>query len=312
MIDTRPLPLVPADVDLRDFPFTPIFRARLFGSEFHANATDGEWRAGVTLWLKSWDQVPAGTLPTDDIALCRLAELGRDMKTWKKLKDRALRGWRECTDGRLHHAVVAAGVLEAWGKRRSASSKGKAGASARWGTSNAPATNSDSTGNATATVENGTGNAQAMPGDGNRQGQGERRDREKERSSLRSDLAASPSDAQSQAKPPGVPKGDKRKTRAAIPDDCPTEFERTWAVNHWREKGRPDLAETITDQAAQFRDHHAKEGSRFADWPAAWRTWARNALRFTRPPQTSARPGQMREFSLEEIIAAGKSGRVSN
>lgn len=112
-----PAPLVPAEVDLRDFPFTPIFRARLFGSTFHARASDSEWRAGVTLWLKSWDQVPAGTLPDDDIDLCRLAELGRDLKTWRKLRAGALHGWFKCADGRLHHKVVAEGVMEAWERK---------------------------------------------------------------------------------------------------------------------------------------------------------------------------------------------------
>lgn len=90
-----------------------MFRSRLFGSTFHARATDGEWRAGVTLWMKSWDQVPAGSLPTDDIDLCRLAELARDIKTWKKVKDGALRGWVLCTDGRLYHPVVAEGINNA-------------------------------------------------------------------------------------------------------------------------------------------------------------------------------------------------------
>ena len=39
-----PEPLVPANVDLRDFPFMPIEVERLFGSEFHAQASDSEWR----------------------------------------------------------------------------------------------------------------------------------------------------------------------------------------------------------------------------------------------------------------------------
>lgn len=102
-------PLTPDTADLRDFPFTPMFRSRLFGSSFHAHSTDGEWRAGVTLWMKSWDQVPAGSLPTDDVELCRLAELGRDLKTWRKVKEGALRGWQRCA-GRLYHKVVAEGV----------------------------------------------------------------------------------------------------------------------------------------------------------------------------------------------------------
>lgn len=54
-----PRPLTPADSDLRDFPYMPIDIARLFGSEFHARSDDAAWRAGVTLWLKSFHQVPA-------------------------------------------------------------------------------------------------------------------------------------------------------------------------------------------------------------------------------------------------------------
>lgn len=118
-IQLPPEPPVPADADLRAFPFTPIFRSRLFGSSFHARVNDSEWRAGVTLWLKSWDQVPAGSLPDDDIDLCRLAELGRETRAWKKLRDGALRGWYRCNDGRLYHLVVAEGVNEALeGKRK--------------------------------------------------------------------------------------------------------------------------------------------------------------------------------------------------
>ncbi|SBW12677.1 hypothetical protein KL86APRO_30168 [uncultured Alphaproteobacteria bacterium] len=116
-MDNLPEPMVPEACDLRDFPFTPIFRARLFGSEFHARASDGGWRAGVTLWLKSWDQVPAGSLPDDDVSLCRLAELGRDRRAWAKVKDEALHGWVKCSDGRLYHPVVAEGVTEAWARK---------------------------------------------------------------------------------------------------------------------------------------------------------------------------------------------------
>ena len=174
-------PLVPSDCDLRDFPFTPLFRARLFGSSFHARANDAEWRAGVTLWLKSWDQVPAGSLPDDDIDLCRLAELGRDLKAWRKVKEGAMRGWVLCDDGRLYHPVVAEGVLEAWDRRSSASRKGKAGAEKRWGAASAKAMPEPmpqlskmngagmaqlSEGDARA---NATAIARAMPGDSNRQ-----------------------------------------------------------------------------------------------------------------------------------------------
>lgn len=110
-------PLVALGVDLRDFSFTPIFRSRLFGSSFHARVSDAGWRSGLTLWLKSWDQVPAGSLPDDDIDLCRLAEFGRDMKSWKKVREEAMHGWLLATDGRRYHPVVAEGVNEAWKRK---------------------------------------------------------------------------------------------------------------------------------------------------------------------------------------------------
>src|SRR5271167_2479587 len=96
-------PPVPIDADLRDFGFMPLDIVRLFGSTFHARATDAEWRAGVTLWLKSYHQMPAGSLPADDIELCRLAELGRDVRAWKKIKAGTMHGWYACSDGRLYH-----------------------------------------------------------------------------------------------------------------------------------------------------------------------------------------------------------------
>lgn len=114
MTDNMSTPLTPADCDLRDFPFIPLEMGRLFGSEFHARATDAEWRAGVTLWLKSFHQVPAASLPDDDVQLARLAELANNVRAWKKVRIVALHGWEKSEDGRLYHPVVAEKALEAW------------------------------------------------------------------------------------------------------------------------------------------------------------------------------------------------------
>ena len=62
-----------------------------------------------------------------------MAELGRDLRAWRKLKGGALHGWFKCTDARLYHWVVAEVVAEAWERRRSASKKGLKGASSKWG-----------------------------------------------------------------------------------------------------------------------------------------------------------------------------------
>ncbi|MDE2466169.1 MAG: hypothetical protein KGO02_21000 [Alphaproteobacteria bacterium] len=76
------------------------------------------------------------------------------------------------------------------------------------------------------------------------------------------------------------PKATKRRSQKALPDDCPNERDRLWALEHWRAKKRPDLCEAITEQIERFRDYHLKTGKLWADWSAAWRNWSRNAVTF--------------------------------
>ncbi|MBU2754944.1 YdaU family protein [Acidithiobacillus sp. CV18-2] len=127
-----PDPPVPADCDLRQFPYMPLDITRLFNSDFHAITNAEEWRAGLTLWMKSFHQVPAASLPNDDVILCRLAELGRDLEAWKAIKERALHGWILCADGRLYHPVVAEKANEAWKSKQERTEKARDRANARW------------------------------------------------------------------------------------------------------------------------------------------------------------------------------------
>jgi uncharacterized protein YdaU (DUF1376 family) len=117
MSDELPPPLVPADVDLRGLEYMPLLGNHLLGSAFHAMCTDEEWRIGVTLWWASWNQVPAASLPDDDVALTRLADLGRDTKTFKRVREKALHGFVKCSDGRLYHRFLSKQALIAWEKR---------------------------------------------------------------------------------------------------------------------------------------------------------------------------------------------------
>ncbi len=127
-------PLTPADCDLRDSKFMPVYVQAMLNSGFNAMMDDAAWRAGVTLWLKAWHQVPAASLPDDDPELCALAGLGRDVAGWQGLRDRALRGWLRCDDGRLYHPLVAEAALEAWISRLLGQRFSAAGHSRRWGT----------------------------------------------------------------------------------------------------------------------------------------------------------------------------------
>ena len=123
-------PLVPADVDLTDFAFMPFEFGRLFKSETWILSNDAEKVAALTLWGKSWTEVPAGSIPDDDRMLAHLSGAG---PRWKRIKTMALRGWMKADDGRLYHPVVCEKVLEAWYEKLSQRLSSGAGNAKRWG-----------------------------------------------------------------------------------------------------------------------------------------------------------------------------------
>lgn len=125
----KPEPLVPADCDLRDLPSMLLDIRRLLTSETWLLGTADEKVAAVTLWCESWHQFPASSLPTDDQVLARLSRAGR---IWPRLRDRVLRGWIECSDGRLYHPVVAEKALLAWGNRADLQRRTRDAGKARW------------------------------------------------------------------------------------------------------------------------------------------------------------------------------------
>lgn len=96
----------------------PLHVTNLRESSFAAIATDVEFRAGVLLWAASWHQIPAGSLPTDDRLLAHLAGFGRDVPGWQQARPGAMRGWHECRDGRLYHALIATEVRRALATKR--------------------------------------------------------------------------------------------------------------------------------------------------------------------------------------------------
>lgn len=129
-------PLIPADVTIPRLPWVPVYADRLWESDFFAVATDAEFKAAFCLWLKSWNQKPPGSLPTDDRQLCRLAELNGNLAKWHKVKRIALRHWIECDDGRLYHPVVSELVLDAAAKLDRNRSRTSAATANRWKSSN--------------------------------------------------------------------------------------------------------------------------------------------------------------------------------
>lgn len=107
-------PLTPASCDISDFPKMMLDIHRLRGSSFDATLNDSAWRAGLNLWMTAWHQVPAASLEDAEEELTKAAGLGRDAKTWRKVRPVALHGWVLAEDGRLYHETLAELALEAW------------------------------------------------------------------------------------------------------------------------------------------------------------------------------------------------------
>jgi hypothetical protein len=126
-----PAPLVPPEVDLRDYGYMPLEVRRLLTSESWIEWADHPRaaHAAICLWCESWHQVPAASLPDNDKVMARLAMCG--VEDWAAIKATVLRGWIKCSDGRLYHGVVAEKAIEAWEHKRRKRERTKAATEAR-------------------------------------------------------------------------------------------------------------------------------------------------------------------------------------
>lgn len=109
MSEHMPAAFVLPHINLKDVPSVLIDIDRLLESDFWLSTNGEESRAGMCLWLKSYKQVPAGSLPDDDTSLARLCNVAPEH--WSSVREKALHGWIKCEDGRLYHRVVSEKVL---------------------------------------------------------------------------------------------------------------------------------------------------------------------------------------------------------
>ncbi len=132
-----PAPLVPPDVDLRDFAFMPLDVRRLRDSDLVSYESPEACFAAVLLWSSSWHQVPAGSIPNNDQWIAKqagYAARGRIDPAWNDVREGAMRGWILCSDDRLYHPVVAEKAIDAWETRTGfrETSSAKAERQKRW------------------------------------------------------------------------------------------------------------------------------------------------------------------------------------
>ena len=339
---TLPDPLVPAEVDLRDFQGMWVDTDRLLRSDTWMLGTSDEKASAFTLWAESWHQVPAASLPSNDRMLAKLSQAER----WKASRTHALRGWVECSDGRLYHPVVAEKALEAWIKKLASAISGAIGNSKRWQVevdtepqrqqfraavdclrSLNPASRTLKE-KAVAVIlagsppesprESPPDSPPESEGDGQKASGGDRKGPDQTRPDLSlttptgvvAPKADEPPPVAAVAAPP-APRGTRLPKDWQLPKAWGT-----WALEQW-----PQWSEVkVRTEADKFRDHWCAKtgkGSTSLDWLATWRNWCRSDIAHRDDPRTpSAGPvvATFRERDAElkrAEVAQWGGGRVA-
>lgn len=237
----------------------PLDVVRLMDSDFFALSTGDEFKAGVSLWCKSWNQVPAGSLPDNDRVLAHLSNSGKD---WPNVKEMAMRGWVLCSDGRWYHPVVSEKAVTAWGKRIAQRER----AEKRWKNKGKDSKDkeNESHGNATASDNQCHGNATAYENECHGICHGNARERERERESVRDSNI-----------PPISPKGDAPSfdlapANPSSESKIDQEFSEFWMA-YPRKQGKQAARRAFgkARKAASLRDIATGLNAHVAVWPEA-------------------------------------------
>ena len=125
------------------------------------------------------------------------------------------------------------------------------------------------------------------------------------------DLVSGPSTVDQDLGSPSLRSGSapKKKSRRSLPDNFPELSDLTWAQELWLKYGRSDLCGTMAEEQEKFRDHHNGKLTASADWPASWRTWARNAIKFSNGAHNGKRNGKQ---SSHDKFFEGVAGYIDS
>lgn len=94
--------------------------------------------------------------------------------------------------------------------------------------------------------------------------------------------------------------GQQTKRGTRLPDDFDVDDTlRRWAFEN-------QIAVDLDAETEQWRDYHRAKGDTAKDWRASWRTWMRNAKKFTRTPVRRSGPDRS---GVEAFVARTQAGR---
>lgn len=109
-------------------------------------------------------------------------------------------------------------------------------------------------------------------------------------------------DRESREDKEGVSSKLRAEPRTARKRQNRTGVDRDWQIagDELRDAEKAGLgADKAAAEWPGFIDHHLKVGSQFIDWPAAWRQWARNAVKFDRDAQRRGSRAAPRQSSQD-------------
>lgn len=113
MTDVIPAPY-PADTRAKGWRFE-LDLERVMQSDTWALASPDVRPWLLMLWAVAWQQVPCGSMPSDDALIA--ARLGMKPASFKKVKSVLMRGWWLADDGRLYHDTITERVKDMLGRK---------------------------------------------------------------------------------------------------------------------------------------------------------------------------------------------------
>jgi hypothetical protein len=318
----RPAPMVPAEVDLRDFAFMPLDVQRLRDSDLASDETPEACWAAVLLWCASWHQVPAASIPDNDqwqAKHCGYVAQGKVSAGWKRIRNGALRGWVPCSDGRLYHPVVAEKAMESWRHKLAQRWRSEA---ARIKKHNQRHGTSVEMPDLDAWIASGCpqGQAHVVPRDSAQASPGHDGNVPWETPSKRPDRTGTGPDRTGQgpdtlpvvvgAEPPAPPPA---AAAAATPADKPdrgARLAKDWqlpkAWGEWALAKYPQwTADKVRDEALKFRNHWTALTGKSAtklDWLATWQNWCMSDIAHRDDPKANGRAAGAQP-DLDELTA---------
>lgn len=215
----------------------------------------------LMLLTVAWCESPCGSLPNNDRILC--SKLGIDTTLFIAIKQDLLRGWEECSDGRLYHPVMTESVLKMTGWRdkqakKVAAWRDKKSKESVSVTGNKPATNGLVTAVSVSVSDTDINT-----------------DKEK----LKKEKSEKPKAASDDA---------AKKRGKRLPDD----WSPSQALWDWTYATHPNInAQRALDE---FHDYWATKSGRDAvklDWDGVWRNRVRQLLEFAAKKPTNQRTG---------------------